>query len=306
MPNVMPPLYPLSVCGNHELQESHDTELALFLRLRVKFTAPLNPMPMVSPTFSCVTYAAFLEPPPTLKQPNVPLQLPKSLFNLLTLVLTPLVSFCTLYLFYVPTFAPLESLPILCMTSKPIKWPILKLAALASPVPVLCTLSRLRDLKIVSLVISSLASVCMSLPWVAIVFLPLLPMLLAFCALFAPELLAVRSILTKTFGEWRRAMRRAVLKDNRLFYRCFDAWVPVLKITTCMMPLLVANNIIIPNTFHLTLPLVAHVSAPKNTSCTMLPMAATESRMPPPMVANVPDLKIAVCMLLPLGRTTPT
>ncbi|CAK0848244.1 unnamed protein product [Prorocentrum cordatum] len=42
---------------------SYDTELALFLRLHVKLTALLSPMPMVSLSLYCMTSATFLEPP---------------------------------------------------------------------------------------------------------------------------------------------------------------------------------------------------------------------------------------------------
>ncbi|CAK0809632.1 unnamed protein product [Prorocentrum cordatum] len=43
--------------------QSYDTELALFLRLHVKLTMPLSPMPNVSLTIFCMTHATFLELP---------------------------------------------------------------------------------------------------------------------------------------------------------------------------------------------------------------------------------------------------
>ncbi|CAK0872460.1 unnamed protein product [Prorocentrum cordatum] len=64
MPNELLPLNPLGVSSSHELQEqSYDTELVLFLRLHVKLTLPLSPMPMVPLTIFCMTHATFLEPP---------------------------------------------------------------------------------------------------------------------------------------------------------------------------------------------------------------------------------------------------
>ncbi|CAK0814908.1 unnamed protein product [Prorocentrum cordatum] len=204
-----------------------------------------------------------------------------SSLNLLTLVLTPLASCCTLYMFDVPTFVSLESSPIHCMPPKPFSWPTLMLAALVSSLTLFCTLFLLVDPNLVSMAMSLPAFACIALPLVAIVFLPLLSMLMAFRTLYLSELLAVtaglgshpslavrslsrcvamrrigakeaRSIPTKTFCERWRAMRRT------------------------------------------TLPLVANDPAPKTASCTTLPLVANDS-----------DQRITSRMLLPLEVPTP-